>query len=676
MGINKTGVSVPRLRDRTAVWIGLTCLALSCAAVAEQTDLSQLSIDDLMNVRVTSVGKREQKLIESAAAIYVITQEDILRSGVTSIPEALRMVPGLSVAQIDGNVWAISARGFNGQFANKLLVLIDGRSVYTPLYSGVYWEVQDLLLEDVDRIEVIRGPGATMWGANAVNGVINIITRNSRDTQGGLLTAGASSAEQRFAGIRYGARLRPDADLRFYTKYFKRDGELYPRGERAPDGWDATRGGFRADFQISQRDSVTWQGDAYHGTAGQHVTLAAPALFPYTADDTVVTSGGNLLGRWRHVSSDRSDYSVQTYFDTARREELAIGQRLDTFDVEFQHHWLPGGRNEVVWGGGYRRVTDRLRASPTVIFSPSAESTNLFSGFMQDEISFLDRRLRITLGSKFEHNDYTGPELQPTARGWFELTRRHQLWAAVSRAVRTPSQGERDLRLNLASSPLPDGPFMLVSGFGSRDLTSERLMAYEAGYRAEVNSRFNLDLATYYNHYTDITSFAPLPPRIEIDPLPPHLLVPFQFGNHLHADGFGTELAANVNPTRFWKITAAHTWLRLGLHYPTSAPLTVLERNFKGETPTQQFNVRSIINLRHGLEFDVAGYYVGELPFQRVPAYTRLDMRVGWSRGEHVEFSIGGQNLLNAQHAEFRSVYAISPTEVQRNVYVKSIWRF
>ena len=268
MKINRTCPSAPRLSYGMIVPIGVICVALSFAAVAEQADLSQLSIDDLMNVRVTSVGKREQKLVESAAAIYVITQEDILHSGVTSIPEALRMVPGLSVAQIDGNIWAISARGFNGQFANKLLVLIDGRSVYTPLYSGVYWEVQDLLLEDVDRIEVIRGPGATMWGANAVNGVINIITRNSRDSQGGLLTTGASTGEQRFAGVRYGARLRPDAYVRFYSKYFKRDGQVYPGGERAPDGWDATRGGFRADFQTSQRDSVTWQGDIYRERLG------------------------------------------------------------------------------------------------------------------------------------------------------------------------------------------------------------------------------------------------------------------------------------------------------------------------------------------------------------------------------------------------------------------------
>lgn len=574
-------------------WLGLVCLALTLTAVAEPADLSQLSIDDLMNIRITSVAKREQKLLESPAAVYVITQEDILHSGVTSIPEALRMVPGLSVAQIDGNIWAISARGFNGQFANKLLVLIDGRSVYTPLYSGVYWEVQDLLMEDVDRIEVIRGPGATMWGANAVNGVINIITRSSQDSQGGLVTTGASTAEQRFGGMRYGAKLRPDAYVRFYTKYFKRDGELYPGGQRSPDGWDATRGGFRTDFQTSQRDFFTWQGDIYQGTAGQHVTLVAPAPLPYSADDSVVTSGGNLLGRWRHVTSERSEFSVQTYFDSARREEIALGQRLDTFDIEFQHHWLAGQRHEIVWGTGYRRVTDQLRISPTVSFASTAEGTNLFSGFVQDEISFLDRRLRLTLGSKFEHNDYTGLEVQPNLRGWLAISRRHQLWAAVSRAVRTPSRAERDLRLNLATSPLPDGAFALVSGFGNPDLTSEKLMAYEAGYRAEVSSRFSLDLATYYNNYADLSSFALQPSRVETEPAPPHLLVPFQFGNHLRAEGFGTELAANLNPTRFWKMTAAHTWLRLMLRYPPSAPVNPVEQSFKGETPAQQFNVRS-----------------------------------------------------------------------------------
>lgn len=655
--------------------LALALLFSSLTATAEQ-DLSQLSIEDLMNVRVTSVAKREQKLSESPAAVYVITQESILRSWVTSVPEALRMVPGLTVAQIDGNIWAISARGFNAQFANKLLVLIDGRSVYTPLYSGVYWEVQDLLLEDIERIEVIRGPGATMWGANAVNGVINIITAKARDTQGGLLTTGASTAEQRFAGIRFGSKLRGDAYLRVYAKYFKRDGLAYAGGQRSPDGWDATRGGFRSDWQMSQHDSLSWQGDMYQGTAGQHVTLFAQASLPYSADETVATAGGNLLGRWRRVRSERSDFSLQAYFDTARREEIALSQRVDTFDLEFQHHRLLGRRHETVSGAGCRRVTDRLRISPAIDFSSAAESTNLFSGFVQDEISFFDRRLRLTVGSKFEHNDYTGVEVQPNVRAWFAVTPRHHLWAAVSRAVRTPSQGERDVRLNLAADALPGGSLMLVSAFGNRHLVSEKLMAYEAGYRGQVSSRVSLDLATYYNHYTDISSMTQQPPRVENSPPPPHLLVPFGFGNHVRAEAFGTELAVNVNPARFWKISAAHTWLRLFLNYPSTAPATPVEQGFKGETPAQQFNLRSSVFLPHHLQFDTAGYYVGELEQQKVPAYTRMDLRLGWSPGERWQLAIGAQNLLEKQHPEFRSAFAISPTEVERSVYLKATWSF
>ncbi len=501
--------------------LGLMLVVLSAGCFAQERDLSQLSIEDLMNVKVTSVSKKEQKLGDSAAAIYVISQEDIRHSGMTSIPELLRMVPGLNVAQIDGNLWAVSSRGFNSQFASDLLVLIDGRTVYTPLYSGVYWDVQDLMLEDVDRIEVIRGPGAAVWGANAVNGVINVITKPAQDTQGGLISTAASTGEQRSAAVRYGGTLGSGRYFRVYGKFLKRDGLVYSDGSPSADGWDAARGGFRSDLQISGSDSLTAQGDFYHGNEGEHVTFSALDPMIYSANDLVQVEGGNLLGRWKHVSSARSDFSLQAYFDNTQREEYLLGARVSTFDLEFQHHRLLGEHQEILWGLNYRRVEDSLRGSPTVTFGQNHEGTNLFGGFVQDEIGLLSHRLRVILGSKVEHNDYTGFEVQPSARALFALTPKHRLWAAVSRAVSTPSQAERNTDLCVSSFTTPSGIATLVNFMGNPRLSSEQLLAYDGGYRWEATSRISLDLAGFYDFYHDMDAVVPGSPVMI--PVPPTL---------------------------------------------------------------------------------------------------------------------------------------------------------
>ena len=660
---------------RTLLWLCLALLWRPAASLAQEQDLSQLGIEELMNIKVTSVAKTEQRMVESQAAVFVITQEDIRKSGMTSIPELLRMVPGLSVAQIDGSMWAISARGFNGQFANKLLVLIDGRSVYMPIYSGVYWEVQDVLLEDIDRIEVIRGPGAALWGANAVNGVINIITKHAQETQGGLLSSGVSSAEQRFGSLRYGSRLGRRGFFRVYGKYFKRDGLAYPEGERSPDGWDVSRGGFRSDVQLRPTDSLTWQGDMYHGTAGQKADLVSVNPLLYSINDTVGTAGGNLLARWNHVSSTGSDFFLQSYFDIARRRELAISQSLDTFDLEFQHHRFLGERHELVWGLGYRQVRGRLRGSDWIRVVPEQESTNLFSGFIQDEIRMLRGRVQLTLGSKFEHNDYTGAEVQPSVRLGVTLTPRHHLWTAVSRSVRTPSWAERGVRAGLGASTLPDGTVVLVALLGNKKLVSEKLQAYEAGYRWQAGSRLSLDTATYYNSYHDLYALEMGIAFPESSPLPRHLLLPVDFGNRTPAQGYGLEVAANVKVTHFWKLTAAETWEELSFHYPVAAQNPV-ERQFKGETPEQQLNLRSSFFLRHNLQFDAATFFVSRLAHQQVPAYTRFDLGLGWTVTEGLEFRVGAQNLLDNQHPEYKTVYTVVPTEIRRNVFARLTWRF
>src|SRR5437588_2583260 len=406
-------------------------------------DVTAVSLEDLWNMQVTSVSKRTQKVADAAAAIFVITQADIRRSGATSIPEALRLVPGLEVARIDQNKWAIGSRGFNGRFDNKLLVLIDGRSVYTPLFSGVYWNVQDVMLEDVDRIEVIRGPGATLWGANAVDGVINVITKPAQATQGGLVTAEGGTEERTAESVRYGGKLGNSAFYRIYSKYFEWEPSIDATGKAAHDGWNAVRAGFRVDTKSSGPNALTVQGDLYDSDYKE--TLTIPSLNPpYSsmfANDGDY-AGGNLLGRWNH-SFSRSSTTLQVYFDrTNVLDNSLFTDHESVYDIDFQHDIHVGESQELVWGMGYRSIQDSNGSSFTVSLQPNHSSLNQFSSFLQDEVSFFDRRLRVTLGSKFEHNDFTGFEFQPNVRVLANIGKNQSDWAATSRAVRTPALTE------------------------------------------------------------------------------------------------------------------------------------------------------------------------------------------------------------------------------------------
>ena len=378
---------------------------LWCAALAHGEEdqphrsVFQLSLEQLMDAEVTSVSKKQERLLNAASAIYVITQEDIRRSGFTSIPEALRMVPGVDVARIDGNKWAISIRGFNGQFSNKLLVLIDGRTVYTTTFSGVFWDIQDTLLEDVDRIEVIRGPGATLWGANAVNGVINIITKTASDTQGALVTAGGGTEEHVFTGVRYGGMLGRDATYRVYGKYFDRSPMVDSQGNPADDGWDQGRGGFRLDWQAVPRGHLMVQGDFYDGGANQ--TALMPILTPpyqISEGGSIHVRGGDILGRWTYAFSDRSDVAVQAYYDRDDRNAPEVDQTVQTGDLDLQHHFRLGSSHDVVWGLGYRVIQDEATNAAIVSLIPNRRTYQLFSAFVQDEVPLIAQRLRLTVG--------------------------------------------------------------------------------------------------------------------------------------------------------------------------------------------------------------------------------------------------------------------------------------
>lgn len=667
------------LAIRNLLFCAALLFSLESDARAQQrpVDLTTVSIEDLMQLQVTSASKKQERFFDTAAAIYVITQEDIRRSGATSIPELLRTVPGLDVAHIDASKWAISSRGFNDRFANKMLVLIDGRTVYSPLFSGVNWDVQDTLLEDIERIEVIRGPGATLWGANAVNGVINIITKAAKDTQGGLVTAGAGNQERGFGAVRYGGQAGHNGYYRFFAKYFNRDEFANPSGQDAADTWNILRGGFRTDWTLSGRDTLTVQGDFYNGSAGETVPEVLSLSPPITAavNDRNHLAGGNLLSRWNRVLSPRSGISLQFYYDGTDRRDSRVGEVRHTVDFDFNHHLALGKRHDVVWGLGYRYTADSTVGSLSISFNPSRRRDNLFSSFVQDEIVLLPDRLRLTLGAKLEHNGYTGFEFQPNVRLLWTPHARHAIWAAFSHADRVPSRADTALRVNLAAFPGTGGVTTLISLLGNPQLEEEDVWASEVGYRAELSKRLSLDLAAFYNSYKNLRASEPGTPFFETSPAPPHLVLPQIFQSALRGETHGVEIAPSWHATNRWKLAGGYAWLRGNLHWIVpgavmSSPPPDLN------SPHHQWSLRSYVNLPRNFEFDTSLFYVGSLSGPGVPRYVRLDTRLGWRPAESLEISLVGQNLLDARHAEFGSAgEGVNATQVRRSVYAKFAWR-
>lgn len=628
-----------------------------------------------MSLDVTSVSKEPQAYGQAPAAIQVVTGDQILRSGASSIPEALRLADNLDVAQKNSHDWAISARGFNTALGNKLLVLMDGRSVYTPLYSGVFWDVQDYFLPDIDRIEVISGPGGTLWGANAVNGVINITSKSAKDTQGLYVEGGGGTQLQDFGGARYGGTLASNVYFRVYGKYFDRDNEVFGNGKDASDAWNMGQGGFRIDAEPSAQNKFTLQGDYYGGHEG--VTTGGRAN----------VSGGNLLGRWTRVFSEDSDMSLQMYYDRTHLVDPVpanvlgtpanpftnapagtLTDDLDTFDIDFQHHFHLAGWNNIIWGLGYRFTHDVDRNAPALAFLPATLDRNLFSGFVQDQIR-LRENLFFTLGTKLEHNDYTGFEVEPSARLQWNVTPKQMLWAAISRAVRTPSRIDRDLR-----QPGPSGVLPILQGGGS-DFHSEDVIAYELGYRAQLSSKFDTSLSAFFNHYNSIRSTR-TNNTLDIIGLP----LPFLFRNGVEGNTYGFELTANYQLLDWWRLHGGYNLLKEDLRV---TPGRMDENNALNETadPQQQFSIRSSIDLPKDISLDVGLRWVDRLLINNgatvgtVPSYFELDARLAWRPIKRLELSVVGQNLLHDHHPEYGFP---SPTreEIARSVYGKISWEF
>src|SRR5687767_11590154 len=636
-------MSLPRFLPFLLV-VGILCAASAAGAqedpeTPDRGALKRLSLEELFNLEVTSVSSKAEPLSEAAAAVRVVTGDDIRTMGALSIPEALRYVPGVEVARVDSRQYAITARGFNGTVANKLLVLIDGRSVYTPLFSGVFWEAQDTFLEDVDQIEVIRGPGATVWGANAVNGVINVISKSSRETQGLLVTGGGGTVERGFGGARYGGTLGPNAFFRVYGKVFDRDASLRPNGQDAGDAVRMGQGGFRADWSPPTSNAFTLHGDLYGGAIQQPST------------DDVEISGGNVLARWTRRFSPHSDLQLNVYYDRTNRTIPSVfEEKLDTYDAALRHRFAAGGPFDIVWGVGYRQSFDRIRNSAGLAFLPEHLKRQVFSGFVQNEMALAERRLLWTAGSKVEHNDYTGVEVQPSTRLAWTPSAKQTVWAAVSRAVRAPSRIDRDLFLPA------DPPYFLAGGPG---FDSEVLRAFELGYRAQPRSGVNASIATFYNAYDKLRSVEPGSPTV--------------LANGLEGSSHGLETSAAVQARGWWRLSGGYTFLKLELEATNgSADTTQLKQT--GDSPRHQWFLRSSMTLPHDLALDVGVRSVGELPNQGIPSYVACDGRPGWQPSNAVEIAVVGSNLFEPQHPEFGT--ATSRREVERSVYGKITCRF
>ncbi|HYS50433.1 MAG TPA: TonB-dependent receptor [Burkholderiales bacterium] len=624
-----------RVRWRLALVFNV--LFLASAGVGAQlmrvADLADMSIEELGNIQITSVSKHTERLSDAPAAIFVITGDDIHRSGATRLAEALRLAPNLEVARVSASSYAISARGFNNTIANKLLVLIDGRTVYTPLFSGVFWDAQDVMLEDVERIEVISGPGATLWGANAVNGVINVITRRASDTQGAFAYGQAGSLD-RGAGARYGGAMGAAGAYRVYARFFDVFNTSRTNGASASDGWGKGQVGFRTDWGTAT-NALTLQGDAYRGSLDQAI-----------GDDSSI-SGNNLLGRWDRDLAEWGQLQIQSYFEhTERNIPGTFAEHLNLFDVEFQHGLRAIGAHRLTWGGGYRYGDDRVSNSAFLAFLPANRGMRWANVFAQDEIALLES-LRVTLGAKFESNYYTGTEPLPSARLAWKPQPQSLVWGAVSRALRAPSRIDRDFFVTAGPTQLAGGP----------DFASEVVKVIELGYRDQPSPQATYSVSLFHNIYDRLRSVEPVSPTTSV------------LGNKMEGTADGLEAWGNYQAARNWRLSAGVFFLRQHLRpKPDSGDPNV---SAAGNDPAHQWLLRSSFDLPNSTELDIRIRSVGALPNPSVPAYTAADIRIAWRLQRELELSVV---FIDSGHVEFGNPATAS--EMSSGAYIKLKWNY
>ncbi|WKJ91402.1 TonB-dependent receptor [Methylomonas montana] len=649
-------------------------------AAAEEVapDIESLSINELMQMEVSSASRKSQTLSDTAAAAFVISQDDIRRSGATSIPDALRMAPGIDVAQINASSWAITARGFNGKYANKLLVLMDGRTIYTPLFSGVFWNLQDTLMEDIERIEVIRGPGAVMWGANAVNGVINIITRKAKDTEGNLFVAGGGNQEQGFAGYRHGGQIGNDGSYRIYAKTFEHEAFVGSSGQRLHDDWRSVQAGFRIDDRISSDHRFTVQGDVYRKTVGNTtgpVTTAPPFNSISNVDNHA--DGANLLARWEGAFSDGSEFKLQSYYDRVSFSAPALSDDQDMLDIDFQHRLHPSPSHDLMWGVNYRFIHSSATSTSAIAYSPNSLGYHNGSVFVQDDITLIDNTLRLTLGTKLEESHFGNTQVQPNARLLWTPSEQHSVWASVSRAARTPSRGEAQSNIALGVTPtgIPLPPFdqAQVRAFPNPNLKAEKVFAAEIGYRAQWTSQFSTDITAFSNHYTDLIMFRQGTPTFDGVTLTQPML---WFNNTHEVTTRGIELSADWQVLDWMRFTGNYSHIKIEQPYDSANSDTA------GLSPRHHGSLRWQMDLNEQTKLDLTLRHVDRLRAvdQSVPAYTTFDARLAYQPYSGIELSVVAQNLFSPQHLEYREVAWMSlydlTAEVPRSIYGKIDWRF
>lgn len=642
------------------------------AAVSAVGDYSELSLEQLMRIEVTSAAKRPVSIADTPAAVFVLTNDDIRRSGARSIPAALRLVPGLHVAQLSSQSWAISARGVNSQFANKLLVMIDGRSVYTPLFSGVFWNRQDTLLEDIDRIEVIRGPGAALWGANAVNGVINIITKNARDTQGNFTFTGIGNNDQAEAAFRHGGSISDDAHYRIFGKARNFGSHELEDGSDGADDYRDGRGGFRADGILENGDTWHVQGGSFSSVAGY--TSESPSVTPphatrFNDDDTV--TGSYLLGSWGRDIGPDNRVEIRSYIHREVSEGEEISEERDIVDFDADHRFKFGDLHTIVWGFGGRYSRDELSESFRYRFSEESGDQSMVHAFLQDTISLWDGDVSLTLGTKLEYNSYTGVEIQPSARAIWRATPDHNVWAAVSRAVRTPSRAERDAEISLGVFPsstatalgLPDTGLPLdIRVIGNPDIESEELLALELGHRWTASPTVSFDTAVFYNFYDRTLTTSIGTPTLETQGTTPYLELPVNFMNDGEADLYGMEVVANWRPI---DTLALQGWYSL------------LQGDLTGGDANYQMALRAQYDVSPTVSVDVMGRIVSELATSDIDGYGEVNARVAWRPRPNVELALTGQNLLRDERTEFTNDGFLNfSNKVERSVFGSLTVRF
>lgn len=670
-------------RHIMAAAIASLALLVPGLSSATSTDLTELNLEELLNVEVTSAARQPQGIYETAAAIFVITQEDIRQSGATSIPDVLRMVPGVQVAQINSSAYAISARGLNSRFANKLLVLQDGRTLYNQSFSGVYWNAQDTVLSDIDRIEVIRGAGAALWGANAVNGVINIITKPAAETQGTHLTVTAGNEDLYIVEARQGVQINDQGYLRLFAKGFERDGGSTPDGDDESDDWRIIRAGFRYDQDAALQNHLTLQGDIYHGFAGETFTAATlqPPFTTTSTDDNEIF-GGNLLGRWQRTFSSTSDLSLQAYYDKARNWEEIAGQDRQTIDIDFQHRFAPTKNQQIVWGLGYRHYWDHTKRGQIISFNPQDEQTDLFTAFINDQVTLIPDKLKLITGTQIEHNDFSGSEIQPTLRLLWTPRPFYSIWSSVSRSVRTPSRAETaiDLRQNvvpIAMLPpplngLPGPPLGQFSLIGDDDFDAETSWTYELGMRCQPRADLHLELVVFHSTYEDLLSADLATPVLETD----NWLLPLVANNRLDAKTYGVEASADWVIRNWWKVQTAYTYLNVLPSLESDGVYTGFKESVNN-SPHHQLSIQSKFNVARDWEWDLWLRLVDNLPASDIGGYGALDMRLAWKPRPGLLLELIGKNLLDPQHPEFESdALMATVVEIDRSLMARISWDF